>query len=67
MSKKEEMRHEFAREFSAERFVNYDSGARVLAEFLCELFDELGFPSMNIRTYENPEKNTWVIKARWEE
>ena len=61
------MSHEFAMEFKEERFVNYAAGELVFAEFLSELFDELGFPSMRIHVYDDPEKRTRVFKARWED
>lgn len=61
------MSHEFAMEFKEERFENAVAGERVLSEFLCELFDELGFPSMRILVYDNPKKQTKVFKARWED
>ena len=61
------MGHEFAMEFKEERFANDAAGELVLAEFLGELFDELGFPSMRILVYDNPKKQTKVFKARWED
>jgi hypothetical protein len=61
------MSHEFAMEFKEERFENDVAGERVLSEFLSELFDELGFPSMRIHVYYNPKKQTKVFKARWED
>lgn len=61
------MSNEFALEFKEERFENDAAVERVLIEFLCELFDELGFPSMRIHVYDNPQKQTRVFKARWEE
>ncbi len=61
------MGHEFALEYKKERFENDAAGELVLAEFLSELFDELGFPSMRILVYDNPKKKTKVIKARWED
>ena len=47
------MSHEFAMEFEEERFVTYEAGERVLAEFLSELSHELGFPSMRIHVYDD--------------
>lgn len=61
------MSHEFALEYKEERFENDAAVELVLSEFLSELFDELGFPSMRILVYDNPEKNTKVFKARWED
>ena len=61
------MSHEFALEYKNERFENDAAGELVLTEFLRELFDELGFPSMRILVYDNPKKQTKVFKARWEE
>lgn len=61
------MSHEFALEYKKERFENDAAGELVLSEFLSELFDELGFPSMRILVYDNPKKNTKVFKARWED
>lgn len=61
------MSHEFALEYKAERFENNAAGELVLAEFLGELFDELGFPSMRILVYDDPQKQTKVFKARWED
>ena len=61
------MSHEFALEYKKERFENDAAGELVLSEFLSELFDELGFPSMRILVYGNPEKHTKVFKARWED
>ena len=61
------MSHEFALEYTKERFENDEAGALAFSEFLSELFDELGFPSMRILVYDNPKKQTKVFKARWED
>ena len=61
------MSHEFALEYDKERFENDVAGETVLGEFLCALFDELGFTSMRIFAYDNPQKDTKVLKARWED
>ena len=61
------MSHEFALEYKNERFENDAAWELVFAEFLSELFDELGFQSMRILVYDNPEKQTKVFKARWED
>ena len=61
------MSHEFALEYKEERFENDAAWGLVLGEFLSELFDELGFPSMRLLVYDNPEKKTKIFKARWED
>ena len=61
------MSHEFALEYTKERFENDAAVELVFSEFLSKLFDELGFPSMRILVYDNPEKNTRVFNARWED
>ena len=61
------MSHEFALEYTKECFENDEVGELVFSEFLSELFDELGFPSMRILVYDNPKKQTKVFKARWED
>lgn len=55
------MSHEFAMEFKKERFENDAAAELVFAEFLSELFNELGFPSMRIFVHYNPEKQTKVF------
>lgn len=61
------MKNKFKMEFARERFENEIRGSFAFNEFLCALFDKLGYPNMRITAFDNHEQQTKVFQATWED
>ena len=59
------MATEFKMKFNMERLIADNGFDLCLSEFLCGLFDELGYPDMTIRVTESTEDQQLLFAAKW--